>query len=73
MSKRAATFAIAPEARTKRAKYIDARKYLDTEADVDLEGGETEGIEDEDGKSLYIVFVSSEVLIFLCKRLLLYK
>ncbi|KAG2108193.1 uncharacterized protein F5147DRAFT_773777 [Suillus discolor] len=48
MSKQAATPTIAPEAHIKRTKYIDARKYLDTEADIDLEGGETEGIEDED-------------------------
>lgn len=51
MSKRAATAAITPEARIKRAKYMDARKYLDSEADVDLKDGENEDTGDEDEDS----------------------
>lgn len=58
MSKRSATSAIAPEARIKRVKYIDVRKYLDTEADVDSEGGENEDtVDEEDGKSLSLVSI----------------
>ncbi|KAG1743673.1 uncharacterized protein EDB91DRAFT_1081055 [Suillus paluster] len=43
------TSEIAPEAHIKRTKYVDARKYLDTEADID---SEDEGIEDEDDKGI---------------------
>jgi hypothetical protein len=69
MSKRAATTAIAPEGRIKRVKYTDARKYLDTEADVDSEGGENEDtVDEDDGKSLYFISVSRS-LIFLCRVL----
>ncbi|KAG1817550.1 uncharacterized protein BJ212DRAFT_1299100 [Suillus subaureus] len=47
------TPAITPEVHIKHTKYIDARRYLNTEADINLEGGETKGIEDEDATLSY--------------------